>query len=127
MLAGCVEHRLIVRSDPPDVAVYVDGRLEGRTDPQTAALEIPFTWFGTRKVVARKAGYVPLRQTVELDPPWWQLFPVDVFSDLLWPGTLEDVHRPEPLVLQRREAIKPAEEVEAAARQFKTREERHPR
>ena len=89
--------------------------------------EIPFAWYGTRTVVARKAGHVPIRLSVELDPPWWQLFPVGLFTDLLWPGTLEDVHSADTLVLRRREAIKPAARVEAAARQFKAGEARRPR
>lgn len=114
MLSGCVERTLMLRTDPPQAEVWVDGRHRG-----TTPVAVPFESYGTREVVARKPGHVPARVEVELSPPWWQLPPFDLFTDLLWPGTIEDRHEPPPLQLERREApVESAEEVAARARRF---------
>lgn len=121
LASGCVERRLIVRTDPPGAEVWVDGRPRG-----SSPAEMTFSSYGTREVVARKQGHAPARVRVELDPPWWQYPPFDLFTDLLWPGTIEDVHEPEPLVLERRGELEPAEAVAERARHFGGSGERRP-
>jgi len=104
-----------VRSDPPGAVVYVDGRHRGAAEGD--GLVVPFDFYGTRVVVARKDGYRPLRREVPLDPPWYQYPPFDLFADLLWPGTIEDVHRVD-LALERRPPPPTPEALEARARSF---------
>jgi hypothetical protein len=76
---------------PAGAEVFVDGREAGRTG-EGVPLVIPFEAYGTRTLEARKRGHTPLVREVTLDPLWWQWPVIDVFTDLLWPGTIEDVH-----------------------------------
>ncbi len=100
LATGCVERILVVRSDPPGALVIVDGVEAGETGAERPVI-LPFETYGTRVVTVRKPGFVPRRREVPLDPPWYQYPPLDLFSDLLWPGTIEDVHEVE-LRLERR-------------------------
>lgn len=121
---GCVERQLVIETQPAGVELFVDGREVG-TSGEDAPVVVPFDAYGTRTLVARKRGYVPARRQVTLDPPWWQTFPIDVFTDLLWPGTVEDVHRVQ-VELTRRAAPDDPVEVEARARHLATHEEKRP-
>ncbi|MCO5165802.1 MAG: PEGA domain-containing protein [Planctomycetes bacterium] len=121
---GCVERQLVIETDPPGAELFVDGREVGTT-AEGAPVRVTFDAYGTRTVVARRRGHVPLRRTVTLDPPWWQLFPFDVFTDLLWLGTLRDEHRLE-LALTPRAAPDEPEALEARARHMGLHEEKRP-
>jgi hypothetical protein len=122
LATGCVERRLLVRSDPPESEIFLDGQLVGRTDA-SGELEIGFDYYGTRVLVARSPGFVPGRMTVEVDPPWYQLFPLGLFSEVLWPGTIHDDH-PVPIKLERRAGADDAARLEGQARQFRENQER---
>jgi hypothetical protein len=113
---------MLVRCDPPQAEIFLDGHLEGRADAD-GRLEIPFDNYGTRTLVARAPGYVPTRQSVELEVPWYQVFPLGLFSDLLWPGTIRDDHSVD-VTLVRRGKPRPAAELEAEASQFRIDQER---
>jgi hypothetical protein len=89
-LAGCVERILEVRSDPPGAAVYLNGDEIGSTP-----LDHPFTFYGTVDVALRAQGHFSYREIKELPTPWYELFPFDLFAELLWPGNIRDVHRVE--------------------------------
>ena len=86
-LPGCVERKLFLQSEPPSASVYVDGRAHGKT-PVT----IPFNYYGSRQVELRLRGFEVKNETVHLSAPWYQYFGFDIFFDLIWPFTLEDVH-----------------------------------
>jgi PEGA domain len=116
-LCGCVERKLLVRSDPPGARVYLDGRFRGTTGAGAGELSVPFEFYGSRRLVLRAEGYVPHSGRVELAPPWWQWFPLDLFVDVLWPGTVEDTHEVR-VDLERRGSPGPAADVEARARAF---------
>lgn len=83
--AGCVRRSLFVRSDPDRARVFLDGAYVGETPRK-----VPFTFYGTRELVVRAPGRTPARLLVELDPPWWQLVPLDFLAEVLYPGTIED-------------------------------------
>jgi hypothetical protein len=97
---GCVSRTLVITSEPTDALVLLDGRPLGRTP-----VEVPFTWYGTREVFLYREGPMPeelaadstlrpegWRQsgTVVLRPPTHQKPGLDLVSDLLYPGQLED-------------------------------------
>lgn len=83
--AGCVERLLAIQSDPPGAAAYLDGEKVG-----TTPCEVPYTWYGTRLLVLELRGFNLVRQEVVLNPPWWQLVPIDFITDVLIPMTLRD-------------------------------------
>jgi len=74
-----------VRTDPPDATVWVDDQVVGKTP-----LDIPYTWYGKRLLAVERKGYAQVREIVALNPPWWQYFPLDFITDVLFPFTLED-------------------------------------
>jgi len=92
-VAGCVERRLTIRSDPPGATVILDGREIGRTPIERRH----FMHYGTRDIVlARskdaqsKTEYQRLRTVLTLKPPLYERFPLDLFFELAWPFTLVD-------------------------------------
>ena len=86
-VTGCVERLIEVRSDPPGAAVTLNG-----TDIGATPLEHSFTHYGTVEVILRREGCLSQRELVTLRPPWYEVFPFDIFSELLVPATLHDRH-----------------------------------
>lgn len=84
---GCVLRTLEVKSTPAGAKVYLDDQPVGATP-----LTLPFDFYGTRDIRVAKAGYRPHQGEVELAAPWYQWFPLDFFSEVLWPGTIHDRH-----------------------------------
>jgi hypothetical protein len=121
---GCVERQLVISTTPDGVELFVDGREVGTTiagEPVAA----PFDAYGTHTVVARKRGHVPVRCQVTVDPPWWQWFPLDFFTDVLWPGTVHDTHEL-TLTLSPRADPADADALERRARHLAEHEGRRP-
>src|SRR5688572_22340840 len=85
LLAGCVERSLIIRSDPPGAEVYEEGVSVGQTP-----FKMKYAHYGTRELIVLKTGYKSHRRLVELNAPWWQIFPLDFVTDVLLPITLTD-------------------------------------
>jgi hypothetical protein len=83
--AGCVERLLAIQSDPPGAAAYLDGEKVG-----TTPCEVPYTWYGTRLLVLELRGFNLVRQEVVLNPPWWQIVPMDFVTDILIPMKIRD-------------------------------------
>src|SRR5690349_170384 len=83
--AGCVERLLAIQSDPPGAAAYLDGEKVG-----TTPCDVPYTWYGTRLLVLELRGFNLVRQEVILNPPWWQIVPIDFVTDILIPMTIRD-------------------------------------
>lgn len=84
VLVGCTERLLEIRSTPP-AAVYIDGELRGET-PHTER----YVYYGTREIVLARTGYRSYRKLLDLNAPWWQVFPFDFFTDVLIPFTFTD-------------------------------------
>ena len=83
--SGCVRRRLTVRSDPPGALVYVDDQEIGRTPVAT-----PFTYYGTRKFRLAKDGFETVTVNQKFSPPWYQIPPLDFFTENLWPTEIRD-------------------------------------
>lgn len=113
-LAGCVERKFLVRSDPPGALVRINGVPAGRTP-----LEIPFIHYGVVRLEAAPVDvdgdgfpeYEGFSEPFDLRPPWYQWFPLDFFSDNLWPATLRDRHE---VILVLRPALDPMEQADEA-------------
>ena len=67
--------------------MWLNGREAGKTP-----LEITFNYYGTRDVELRLDGHEVVHEHVAVPAPWYQYFPFDLFTDLLWPWTIEDEH-----------------------------------
>lgn len=85
LLAGCVERTIFVRSAPPGAQCVIDGQPVG-----TTPCELKFNWYGDREIVLSKPGFKSLKKLEPVPPPWYQIFPLDFFADLLIPWTIHD-------------------------------------
>jgi len=74
--AGCVERRLLIRTNPPGAMAYVDDYRVGLTPIGTS-----FTYYGTRKIRLVKDGYHPLTVYERINPPWYEVPPFDFFAE----------------------------------------------
>jgi len=66
---GCVQRRLIVKTQPEGAAVIVDRKPVGYSP-----VSVPFTYYGTREVQIEKDGYKPIRVQERIDPKWFNRF-----------------------------------------------------
>jgi hypothetical protein len=85
--AGCVERTLIIESNPSGAQVRLNGQRVGKTP-----LRVPFRHYGIYDVEVRHDGFEPIREAASVLAPWWARFPLGIFSELLWPGRIQDVH-----------------------------------
>ena len=84
-LAGCVQRRMTIRSNPPGALVYVDDYQIGTTPVST-----DFVYYGTRKIRLIKDGYETLTVRQPFPMPWYQVFPLDFVTETIWPGEIRD-------------------------------------
>ena len=85
--AGCVQRRMMIRSNPPGALVYVDDYEIG-----TTPVSHNFTYYGTRKIRLVKDGYETLTLMQPIPTPWYEIPPLDFCLENLVPGELRD-HR----------------------------------
>jgi len=83
-LAGCVEREFVITTEPPGALVYISDVEVGRTP-----VSHPFTWYGDYEVIVRLDGYETIKTHAEINPPWYELPPVDLLSEIA-PWTYHD-------------------------------------
>lgn len=87
-LCGCAAQReLVIDSTPPGALVRLDDMVVGTTPFRTA-----FEAYGTRRVTLYLDGYRSQSQLIEINPPWYARFPLDVISEVLLPFGWHDRH-----------------------------------
>jgi len=86
-LAGCVERRMLIRTNPPGAMAYVDDYPVGLTPTATS-----FTYYGTRRIRLVKDGYETETLFQPVSPPWYQIPPLDFVAENLVPGAIRDYH-----------------------------------
>ncbi|NUO07876.1 MAG: PEGA domain-containing protein [Candidatus Brocadia sp.] len=92
-LCGCVLRSLTIDSEPPGALVYLDGEPIGETPVTTT-----FTYYGTRKITLEKLdaeGRLLYERKIvyeKIKPPFYQILPLDFFSELVIPIKLKDEH-----------------------------------
>ena len=84
-MAGCVERRMTIRSNPPGAMVYVDDYEIGTTPVSTS-----YIYYGTRKIRLVKDGYETLTIYQPMPHPWYQWPGIDFFSENIWPHKIRD-------------------------------------
>jgi len=82
---GCVQRRMIVRSNPPGATVYVDDYEVG-----TTPAAVNFVYYGTRKIRLVKDGYETLTVMQDMPIPWHQYPPIDFVTENVLPGEVRD-------------------------------------
>jgi hypothetical protein len=84
-LPGCVRRRVTVRTNPPGAQVFIDDQEIGTT-PCSAS----FVYYGTRKLTVMKEGYRTETVFQKLNPPWYEIPPLDFVSENLVPRETRD-------------------------------------
>jgi len=84
---ACVRRTITITTEPPNARVFLNDQEVGRS-----AVTTDFLWYGDYGVTIRKEGYETLQTNWIITPPWYQHFPLDTFSEVLWPGHLHDTH-----------------------------------
>jgi hypothetical protein len=110
-LAGCVERRYVIETDPPGALVLVNGQPLG-----TTPVDGYFTYYGNYTFTLIKDGYQTKQVCQTIASPWFEVPPIDFASENLYPGKLEDIRRfrysMEPLIQVRTdELLQRAEEL----------------
>jgi hypothetical protein len=83
--AGCVERKMVIRSDPEGAVTFVDGREVGLTP-----VEVPFRFYGKRRIELELKGHETLQAVEDISAPWWQYPVLDLMTDVLIPATFTD-------------------------------------
>ncbi len=84
--AGCVQRRLIVRSNPPGARVIVDDTYEMGVTP----VAFNYTYYGTRKIKLVRDGYETMTVYQYIPPPWYQYPGLDFITENLIPWEILD-------------------------------------
>ncbi len=82
---GCMQRRILVRSNPEGALVTVDQLPLGHTP-----VAIPFTYYGTREIRVEKDGYQTQKVKHRFRAPWYQIPPLDLITDNFWPREIND-------------------------------------
>jgi hypothetical protein len=85
VLGGCVERRLTINTAPPGATVILNDQEIGKS-PVT----VPFNWYGDYSVRISKDGYETLDTHRNLKAPLHDYFPLDFFTQILYPGRIVD-------------------------------------
>ncbi|MBE7447115.1 MAG: PEGA domain-containing protein [Planctomycetia bacterium] len=92
-IGGCVLRTLTINSEPTGAMVYLDDELIGEAPVTTT-----FTYYGTRKIVLEKVdveGRLLYERKVvyeKIKPPFYQIVPLDFFSEIVLPMEIKDEH-----------------------------------
>ena len=85
LLAGCVERKLTINTEPQGALVILNDEEIGES-PVT----VNFNWYGDYWVRIRKEGYETLDTHRELKGPWYDDFPFDFFAQIISPKRIVD-------------------------------------
>jgi len=77
LLAGCVERKLTINTEPQGALVVLNDEEIG-VSPVTTSFE----WYGDYNIRISKEGYETLKTHRELKGPWYDRFPFDFFAML---------------------------------------------
>jgi len=87
VLTGCVRRTLAITSTPPGALVYVNGDQKGDTP-----VDVEFDFYGDFLVELKKDGYQYVSEIKRIDPPFYEVFPLDFISEILIPFEIKDEH-----------------------------------
>jgi hypothetical protein len=87
-LAGCVERRLTINTEPNGAVVVLNDEEIG-TSPVTTSFE----WYGDYNVRISKEGFQTLKTHRNLKRPWYDWFPFDFFAQIVNPKRIVDSYQ----------------------------------
>lgn len=85
VLGGCVERKLTINTEPQGAMVALNDEQIG-----LSPVTVTFNWYGDYGVRASKDGYETLDTHRQLKAPLHDWFPLDFFTEVLYPGRIVD-------------------------------------
>jgi hypothetical protein len=85
VLAGCVERRFVVTSDPPGAIL-----LENNRQISATPADDHFVYYGNYHFTLIKDGYATLQVDQKIPAPWYEYFPLDFLTENLFPWKIID-------------------------------------
>lgn len=85
VLAGCVERRLTIVTEPEGAVVWLNDEEVG-----TTPVTVNFNWYGDYRVQIAKDGYETLNTHRLLERPLHDRAGFDFIAEVLWPGRIVD-------------------------------------
>ncbi len=82
---GCVQRRLIVRTQPEGAFLTIDQQPIGYTP-----VAVPFTYYGTREIKLEKDGFKTVEVRQRIRPPWYERIPISFLAEHFSPRELRD-------------------------------------
>jgi hypothetical protein len=87
VLAGCVERRLTINTEPQGATIVLNDQEIG-----VSPVTVSFNWYGDYWVRASRDGYETLNTHRKLKAPLHDYFPFDFFAQVLYPGHIVDAY-----------------------------------
>jgi hypothetical protein len=87
-VAGCVERKLTINTNPAGADVFLNDEEIG-----TSPVTVSFNWYGDYNVTIRKEGFQTLTTHRKLESPLIDYFPFDFFAGCLYPGQIVDSYQ----------------------------------
>ena len=87
LMAGCVERRLTINTEPQGARVILNDQEIG-----TSPVTVSFNWYGDYWVRLSKNGYEALDTHRKLKAPLHDYFPFDFIVGVLYPGRIVDAY-----------------------------------
>ena len=84
-LTGCVQRRLLIRSQPEGAFVSIDNQPIGSTP-----LAAPYTYSGTRQIRLEKDGFKTVEVEQRIRPRWYDTFPISFVTNNFSPREIRD-------------------------------------
>jgi hypothetical protein len=88
LMAGCIDRRFVVSSDPATAIVYVNGRPIG-----ASPADDHFVYYGNYHFTLVKDGYQTLQVDQYIASPWYEYPVIDFITENLVPFKIRDVRR----------------------------------
>jgi len=85
LISGCVERKLTINTNPSGALVSLNDEEIG-----VSPVTVEFNWYGDYKVYISRDGYQTLNTHRKLDRPKHDMFPLDFFAEVIWPGKIVD-------------------------------------
>jgi hypothetical protein len=87
VVAGCVERRFIITTEPFGAIVYDEKGMPVSASPA----DRQFTYYGKYRFTLVRDGYQTMVVEENVKAPWYEVFPLDFISENLVPFTIRDV------------------------------------
>ncbi|MCU0915621.1 MAG: PEGA domain-containing protein [Planctomycetes bacterium] len=87
LLAGCVERKLTINTEPSGAKVILNDQEIG-----VSPVTVSFNWYGDYWVRISKDGYETLDTHRRLPRPLHDRMPLDFVAQILYPGTIVDAY-----------------------------------